>query len=167
VEVRVCRLAFVLVGLQALASVAVASSGSFADPAGTTPKPSHRTTYMYVGNQKKSSGTLAWGENQPGHGVLAWIIDGNCGYENGWAEMNPARTYVNIHEMDGSRPGFSRKVNAKQWAIYSLYPKRRLTGVAVQRSVSRWDVLRGGRSYGHTEGPWGPPAAAALVLLCA
>jgi hypothetical protein len=55
-----------------------------------------------------------------------------------------------------------RQINARRWAL-SAGP---VVAVAVRRTASRWDLRRGKRIVGHTRGPAGPEAAAALVSPC-
>lgn len=123
-------------------------------------------TYMYVGNSRHEHGTLE-GLSVLNGGALDWGVSGNCDYSSGYVEMSRSRNWINVHFMDDSRAGFSRRVTSGRWAVYGLYGGRHLLGVAVQRSATRWDVLKKGRLYGHTEGPWGAPAAAALLVYCA
>jgi hypothetical protein len=123
-------------------------------------------TYMYVGNSQHEHGTLEGLSVQSGGG-LDWGVNGNCDYDSGYVTMSRSRNWINVHYMDESRAGFSRRLSSDRWAIYSLFRGRHLLGVAVQRSATRWDVLKTGRRYGHTEGPWGAPAAAALLVYCA
>jgi hypothetical protein len=125
-------------------------------------------TYMYVGDSRHEHGTLENLSVLKG-GVLDWGVNGNCDYSSGYAEMSRSRDWINVHFMDDSPAGFSRRVSSGHWAIYGLYGGRRhLLGEAVQRSASRWDVLEKGRQYGRPYGgAVGTPAAAALLLLCA
>ena len=134
---------------------------------------------MYVVNERYAVGNL----NHPyvsKNGVLHWYVGGGCAFAFGQAHtalsnhvdrlhvvMSPARNWVIAHGDWGHLYGTGRPLNASasRWAIYGGYP-RRLLGVAERRNASRWDVLKKGRLYGHTEGPWGAPTATALLVLC-
>jgi len=75
------------------------------------------------------------------------------------------RTRINVHHWDGALDGYSRLQTDGRWVIYSSYTRKDL-GIAIRRSATRWDVLRGRRKVGHTIGPDGPPAATALLTVC-
>jgi hypothetical protein len=77
------------------------------------------------------------------------------------------RTRINVHWWDGVVVGYSRLKTARQWVIFEISEGQpKVFGFAVQRSATRWDVLRGRRRVGHTIGPDGPEAATALLIGC-
>jgi hypothetical protein len=80
------------------------------------------------------------------------------------------RTRINVHFWDGAVVAISRRQSAGRWVIYDFpgYGQpARFAGFAVRRSSTRWDVFRGQRKVGYTIGPDGPPAATALLMVCA
>jgi hypothetical protein len=119
------------------------------------------STDMYSG--KRLVGKL------PPHRVcgrdLCWSAE--CLYEtSGDVVMAPKRNWINVVLWDGRRDGFGRRVRTGRWAIYTIYHPQEVFALAVQRGANRWDVVQGRRVIGYTEGPDGPAAAAALLLLC-
>lgn len=54
-----------------------------------------------------------------------------------------------------------------RWAIYTTGGSpRKLAGVAVHRTATRWDIMRGQRKIGRMIGRDGAEAATALLTIC-
>ena len=117
----------------------------------------HAATYMYQG--RTMVGSIA------PEGPVFWTID--CSYSGGVVYTGLRhRERLNVEYMDGSLAGYSRIQRDGRWAIYIGGSPRRLVGIAVRRSSTRWDVMRRQRVVGHTVGPDGPAAATALFTIC-
>jgi hypothetical protein len=131
-------------------SLTVLRSGGASGWVGSKP------THMYIGKSLV-------GELSEGSGRL-WSPVGDRCYSNGMVVMGKGRNWIYVNYMDGHHAGYSRRLNAGRWAIYRT--RTRVEGTAVRRSATRWDVLQNVRLFGHTVGPDGEAATAALLLLC-
>jgi hypothetical protein len=60
---------------------------------------------------------------------------------------------------------YGHQVSATRWTLFSTGVNS-LRATAIRRTVSRWDLWRGKRKLGHTVGPNGLEAAAALLSPC-
>jgi len=78
------------------------------------------------------------------------------------------RARINVHHWDGHVDGYALLETSGRWRIRPMFygDRPKVAWLAVRRSATRWDVLRGGRKIGSTIGPDGPAAAAALVIGC-
>jgi hypothetical protein len=107
-------------------------------------------TVMYLGSTNK--------------GVVTADLFIACDYGSASFTANKAGTWINIHWMDGAVAGHARRERPTRWLIYANDPSKKgptLVGSAQRRTSMRWDVLRGRRLVGHTQGPNGPAAALA------
>jgi hypothetical protein len=96
----------------------------------------------------------------------SWSLECD-GYSGGYITRGPLhRERINVHFMDGMVGGYSRLQRNGRFVIYATTSGRTFAGVAIRRSASRWDVMRGQRRIGHTSGPDGAEAATALVTIC-
>jgi hypothetical protein len=124
--------------------------------------PNAGSTSLYLG--KRFEGNLE--PKMALRGGRWWTA--GCAYETaGDVVMASTRDWINTFLWDGHRIGFARRVGAGRWAIYLTFRPKRLYALAIQRSASRWDVAQRGRLIGHTVGPDGAAAAAALLTVCA
>jgi hypothetical protein len=122
------------------------------------------TTSMFLGNHRASVMSF----DRPGR----WDLD--CeGYDGGYVSRGPRhRERINVHYNDGVVGGYSRLQPDGRFLIYvpgylrGLKFGPKLTGVAVRRSATRWDITLGRRRIGHTSGPDGAEAATAVVTIC-
>ena len=138
------RAAMFMVAVVAFAACAAAASG--ASP----------YTNMYVGNKLVAYFDPEFGQE--------WNEgDQFSCYEGGYAIVNRQHTRMVFQGPQGVRYGYARRVKPGQWAVYS-YGK--LVGSTMQQSSLRWDVFRGNRLVGHTRGPDGREASAALLVYC-
>jgi hypothetical protein len=104
---------------------------------------------------------------------LTWQLENCAGYEGGSVRLGRRHRAITVHYNDGAVPGFALIQRDGSWAIYEwrgggFYPGNtaRLVGLAVQRELTRWDIVRRGRKIGHTVGPDGPEAATAALTIC-
>src|SRR4051812_38023494 len=94
-----------------------------------------------------------------------WDIE-CAAYDGATIALRPGRIEVDSALLD--EEGYGKRVRDGQWVFYGSSTKGVGTwlGVANRRSASRWDVQRGrNKTYGHTSGPDGAEAAAALLIL--
>jgi hypothetical protein len=141
----------------AVSAVAVVLALSLASAA----SPNAGSTSFYLG--KRLEGNLE--SKMALHGRW-WTAD--CAYDTpGDVVMASTRDWINAFLWDGHRNGFARRVRPGRWAIYLTFRPKRPYALAIQRSANRWDVARRGRVIGHTVGPDGAAAAAALLTVCA
>jgi len=115
-------------------------------------------TYLHVG--QRSIGEI---DPQPGGG---WVI--SCEAYDGAYIMPGRNSRIDVYDAHGSHWGYARRERAGRWAINVVFPKQRNpAGTAIRRTSKRWDVRRRrDGNVGHTEGPAGPAAAAALLIVC-
>jgi hypothetical protein len=142
--------------LRVLAVLAICTAAAIVG-ATTTPAGSlDNVTYMHAGH--KSIGEL---DPQPGGG---WVI--YCDAYDG-AYITPGRSSkIDVYTALGSHWGYARRERDGRWAIYVLLPQQRNLGTAIRRTSKRWDVRRRRGYFGYTQGPDGPAAAAALLIVC-
>lgn len=88
------------------------------------------------------------------------------GYSGGYITRGPRhREQINVHYMDGAVGGYSRLRNGR-FVIYMRGEGQRVIAVAIRRSSTRWDVMKGKRRIGYTKGRDGAEAATALATMC-
>jgi hypothetical protein len=100
-----------------------------------------------------------------------WIID-CAAYDGASVALRSARIEIDSILLD--EWGYGTRVRNGEWVFYRFFSQvagsrgvGKKLGVATRRSATRWDVQRGkNKSYGHTSGPDGPEAAAALLVVC-
>jgi hypothetical protein len=117
------------------------------------------STQMYLGR-------VHVGEIQR-EGRRAWHVD--CANGPDGDEVFPGARHraIWVRHWDGYLDGYARLQSTGRWAIHRVQSgQTTAVGFAVRRSSTRWDTLRGHRTVGHTIGPDGPEAAAALLSIC-
>jgi hypothetical protein len=141
------RLAFSVVVLAVLSAVSSAAA-----------TPARAPTQMYRG--QTNAGTI-----EP-VGLRHWSVDcpnGNSGSE---VFIGARRRRIYVRHWDGNLDGYADLQSSGRWTIYraSVDPGERWkpVGLALRRSATRWEILKGRRRVGHTIGPDGPEAAAAF-----
>lgn len=117
------------------------------------------STVMYWGNTR--IGTVDPGEYSNPRD-LAISCDA---YSGGGVETNRQGTSLVAFSEMNYNFGFGRLLRPGRWSFRSA-KGRLLVGYAQRRTPLRWDVLKGTHRVGHTVGPDGPQAAAALLLVC-
>jgi hypothetical protein len=125
----------------------------------------HASTKAYLGESK----TMAAMVSPQRSGV--WSLD--CDYVGGFVDASPRHRIIHAHFMDEHIGGLARIRSGNTWAVYELvndlepppFP-RKLVGFVVQRTPTRWDIVRKGRKIGYTVGPDGPEVATALLTVC-
>jgi hypothetical protein len=139
------------------AVIVVGTMSALGAPAATSAR---APTQMYLGRASVAA-------IQP-EGRRAWHVD--CAAVDGEEVFTGARhRAVWVRHWDGYLDGYALLRGTGRWAIFRYATAtRRLTvvGFAMRWSSTRWDVLRGRRTIGHTMGPDGPEAAAALLTVC-
>jgi hypothetical protein len=135
------------------------------------PAPARTSTTAARAASVRSATVMYWGNHRIGTvdpGVFAnpLILAISCPlYSGGGVEINRQRTWMVVFSAMNYNFGTARLLRAGKWSVYSA-EHRALVGYAERRTPLRWDVVKGSRKVGHTVGPDGPQAAAALLLVC-
>jgi hypothetical protein len=79
--------------------------------------------------------------------------------------MGARRRALWVRHWNGSLDAYAVMQDSGRWAI-RYAGTRSEVAFALRRSSTRWDILQGRRTLGHTIGPDGPAAAAALLSAC-
>ena len=85
-------------------------------------------------------------------------------YAGAFVVTNHQGTWLNVNAATSGLLGFARRSASGRWAVFTA--PRRPVGSAQRRTARIWDVFKGSRRAGHTGGPSGPAAAAALLVAC-
>jgi hypothetical protein len=81
------------------------------------------------------------------------------------AEIRRRKQRVEVRSALFGLMAYGHQVSATRWTLFSSGVNS-LRATAIRRTASRWDLWRGKRKFGHTVGPNGLEAAAALLSRC-
>jgi hypothetical protein len=119
---------------------------------------------------------MYWGSKRigtvnPGEFANPRFLAINCeAYSGGGVVINRQGTWVVAFSAMNYNFGYARLLGPGKWPVYAAEvvgsSHSRLVGYAERRTLLQWDVIKGYRRVGHTVGPDGPQAVAALLLVC-